>query len=84
MPPYDNGIPHACLRRILILRLRQRSTHLEAVATREFLRSPPGNRLEVLRGDREGQHSVRENDHWRICFRWTPAGAEDVEIVGYH
>lgn len=59
-------------------------THLEAVATREFLRSPPGNRLEVLRGAREGQHSVRENDHWHICFRWTSAGAEDVEIVDYH
>lgn len=44
----------------------------------------PGNRLEVLHGDREGQHSVRINDRWRICFIWTEGGAEDVEIVNYH
>lgn len=48
------------------------------------LRSPPGNRLEALRGDRAGQHSIRINDQWRICFVWTEAGAEDVEIVDYH
>jgi len=48
------------------------------------LRSPPGNRLEALRGSRAGQHSIRINDQWRICFRWTDAGAEDVEIVDYH
>jgi proteic killer suppression protein len=48
------------------------------------LRSPPGNRLEALKGDRKGQHSIRINDQWRICFRWTEAGAEDVEIVDYH
>lgn len=59
-------------------------TQLEAAATLEFLRSPPGNRLEALHGDREGQHSIRVNDQWRICFRWTPAGPEDVEIVDYH
>jgi len=47
------------------------------------LRSPPGNRLEALRGDRKGQHSIRINDQWRICFRWND-GAEDVEIVDYH
>jgi toxin HigB-1 len=45
------------------------------------LRSPPGNRLEALKGDRQGQHSIRVNDQWRICFRWTAAGPEDVEIV---
>lgn len=45
---------------------------------------PRGNRLESLRGDREGQHSIRINDRYRICFRWTEAGAEDVEIVDYH
>ena len=45
---------------------------------------PPGNRLEALRGDRAGQHSVRINDQWRICFVWTNAGAERVEIVDYH
>jgi proteic killer suppression protein len=48
------------------------------------LASPPGNRLEVLRGDRAGQYSIRLNDKWRICFRWTAAGPEDVEIVDYH
>ena len=48
------------------------------------LRVPPGNRLEALKADRQGQHSIRINDQWRICFRWTEAGAEDVEIVDYH
>ena len=48
------------------------------------LRVPPGNRLESLVGDRKGQHSIRVNDQWRICFRWTDAGVEDVEIVDYH
>lgn len=48
------------------------------------LRSPPGNRLEALKGDRRGQHSIRINAQWRICFRWREGGAEDVEIVDYH
>ncbi len=48
------------------------------------LRIPPGNRLEALRGDREGQHSIRINDQWRICFRWEGSDAHDVEIVDYH
>ena len=48
------------------------------------LRVPPGNRLEALRGDRVGQYSIRVNDQWRICFRWTEGGAHDVEIVDYH
>lgn len=48
------------------------------------LRVPPGNRLEALKSDRLGQHSIRINDQWRICFRWTGAGAENVEIVDYH
>lgn len=59
-------------------------TQLEAAATLDFLRSPPGNRLERLKGDRQGQHSIRINDQWRICFRWTDAGPEDVEITDYH
>ena len=59
-------------------------TQLEAATTLEFLRSPPGNRLEALKGNREAQHSIRVNNQWRLCFRWTPAGAEDVEIVDYH
>lgn len=48
------------------------------------LRVPPGNRLEALRGDREGQHSIRINNQYRICFRWTDAGPEEVEVVDYH
>ncbi|WP_376751916.1 type II toxin-antitoxin system RelE/ParE family toxin [Stutzerimonas nitrititolerans] len=48
------------------------------------LRSPPGNRLEPLQGDRVGQHSIRINDQWRICFVWTDAGPTQVEIVDYH
>ena len=48
------------------------------------LAAPPGNRLEALKGDREGQHSIRINNQYRICFRWTDAGAEDVMIEDYH
>ena len=59
-------------------------TQMDAAATLEFLRSPPGNHLEALRNDRLGQHSIRINDQWRLCFRWTAAGPEDVEIVDYH
>lgn len=57
---------------------------LDAAETLEFLRSPPGNRLEELKGERSGQHSIRVNDQWRVCFRWTDAGPENVEIVDYH
>lgn len=59
-------------------------TMLDAAATLDFLRSPPGNRLEPLTGDRQGQYSIRINDQWRICFRWTESGPENVEIVDYH
>jgi proteic killer suppression protein len=59
-------------------------TQMDAAATLEFLRSPPGNHLEALKNDRLGQHSIRINDQWRLCFRWTAAGPEDVEIVDYH
>lgn len=59
-------------------------TQLDAAQTLEFLRSPPENRLEVLRGDREGQHSIRINRQYRVCFVWTQNGPEDVEIVDYH
>jgi toxin HigB-1 len=48
------------------------------------LGAAPGNRLEALKGDRKGQHSMRINDQWRLCFRWTSAGPEEVEIVDYH
>ena len=57
---------------------------LEAAAVLEDLRSPPGNMLEALSGDREGQHSIRINGQWRICFVWTEQGPEAVEIVDYH
>jgi proteic killer suppression protein len=50
----------------------------------EDLRIPPGNRLEALRGNRAGQHSIRINDQWRICFVWREGHAEDVEVVDYH
>lgn len=73
----------------------RRFTAIEAVARRKLrqleiagqlddLRVPPGNRLEALKGDRSGQHSIRINDQWRLCFRWTKGAAEDVEIVDYH
>jgi len=57
---------------------------LEAARRLDDLRSPPGNRLEKLQGDRAGQHSIRVNKQYRVCFRWTEAGPEDVEIVDYH
>ncbi|TWB14012.1 proteic killer suppression protein [Nitrospirillum amazonense] len=57
---------------------------LHAAITVDDLRIPPGNRLEKLSGDREGQHSIRINDQWRVCFRWDGQDAHDVEIVDYH
>ena len=57
---------------------------LQAAATLAELASPPGNRLEALRGGRVGQHSIRINEQWRICFRWSDRGPADVEIVDYH
>ena len=57
---------------------------LDAADRLEDLRVPPGNRLEKLTKDRLGQHSIRINDQWRICFRWQSSGVEDVEIVDYH
>ncbi|MCQ4631922.1 type II toxin-antitoxin system RelE/ParE family toxin [Shinella sp. CPCC 100929] len=68
----------------LVRRAQQLLTVLHAAVTLDDLRSPPGNRLEKLVGNRDGQHSVRINKQWRICFRWTDAGPEDVEIVDYH
>ena len=57
---------------------------INAAAELDFLRLPPGNRLEPLTGRRKGQHSIRINDQWRICFRWEADGASDVEITDYH
>jgi toxin HigB-1 len=59
-------------------------TQLDAAQTLEFLRAPPGNRLEALQGDRKGQHSIRINAQFRVCFVWTENGPTDVEIVDYH
>jgi len=57
---------------------------LDAAMKLEELRVPPGNRLEALKGARKGQHSIRINDQWRVCFRWEATGPHDVEIVDYH
>jgi proteic killer suppression protein len=57
---------------------------LDCATTLDALRVPPGNRLELMVGDRKGQHSIRINDQWRICFVWTEDGVREVEIVDYH
>ena len=72
LPP---NIQHHARRKLVIL---DAATELNA------LRVPPGNRLEALKGDRKGQHSIRINDHWRICFRWKSGDAYNVEIADYH
>jgi proteic killer suppression protein len=63
---------------------RRKLRHLQIAGRLDDLRIPPGNRLEALTGDRAGQHSIRVNDQFHVCFRWTAAGPEDVEIVDYH
>lgn len=68
-------VQRMALRKLLIM---------DAAETLQDLRVPPGNRLEKLSGELSGQHSIRVNDQWRICFRWTSAGPEDVAIVDYH
>lgn len=70
----------ASVERIALRKLRQ----LDAATELRDLRSPPGNRLEALRGDRAGQHSIRINDQWRLCFVWRNNDAYEVEIVDYH
>lgn len=70
---------------IEVQRIAQRKLAiLHAAESEQDLRVPPGNRLELLTGDREGQHSIRINDQWRICFRWGDGDTFDVEIVDYH
>ena len=71
----DQATQRAALRKLLIM---------DAAESLDDLRIPPGNRLEKLRGDRAGRYSIRINQQWRICFRWSPAGPGDVEIVDYH
>ncbi len=63
---------------------RRKLRQLEIANRIEDLKVPPGNHLEALKDDRSGQHSIRINKQWRVCFCWTDAGAEDVEIVDYH
>jgi proteic killer suppression protein len=72
LPP---GLQRAAQRKLVIL---------DGAETLQDLRSPPGNRLERLRGDREGQHSIRINDQWRVCFFWDDGDAREVEITDYH
>jgi proteic killer suppression protein len=63
---------------------RRKLRQMEIAMNLNDLRIPPGNRLEALKGNRKGQYSIRINDQYRICFRWTEAGAQDVEITDYH
>ena len=73
--PRFRGIERQARRKLLVL---------NAAGALDDLRSPPGNRLKALKGERGGQYSIRINDQWRICFVWRDGGAEDVEIVDYH
>ncbi|SOC00400.1 type II toxin-antitoxin system RelE/ParE family toxin [Rhodobacter maris] len=76
---YGKGFPSD-----LVKRTRAMLSALHAASVLDDLRFPPGNNLEELKGDRAGQHSVRINKQWRICFVWTETGPADVEIVDYH
>ena len=68
-----------------LVRVAQRKlAMLDAAVRIEDLKSPPGNRLHALTAERKGQHAIRINDQFRLCFRWTEGGAEDVEITDYH
>ncbi|UXS05628.1 type II toxin-antitoxin system RelE/ParE family toxin [Agrobacterium tumefaciens] len=68
----------------ILARAQRRFAQLDAAATLDDLRVPPSNNLEALPGDRKGQHSIRINGQWRICFEWRNGDAFDVEIVDYH
>jgi toxin HigB-1 len=76
---YGKGFPSD-----LVKRTKAMLSALDAASFLEDLRFPPGNHLEELKRDRVGQHSVRINNQWRICFVWTPSGPADVEITDYH
>ena len=75
-----------CPRRLRALAkvAERKLAQLDAAQTLPFLKAPPGNHLEALKDDRKGQHSIRINDQWRICFVWTGVGPTNVEIVDYH
>jgi proteic killer suppression protein len=72
---FSAGVQKLALRKLLMV---------DAAESLDDLRVPPGNRLEKLKGNREGQHSVRVNDQWRVCFVWKDDDAHEVEVVDYH
>lgn len=72
---FDRKLQRAALRKLILL---------DEAESLEDLRVPPGNRLEKLTGDRDGQYSIRINDQWRVCFRWSEGDAYEVEITDYH
>lgn len=78
---HDNAVPRF---RNIERVARRKLLYLNAAKRLEDLRVPPGNQLEALKGDRKGQHSIRINDQWRVCFRWHDGEALEVEIVDYH
>ena len=78
-----NGEPVRQFANIAVV-ARRKLRQLEIAGRLDDLRVPPGNRLEALKGDRAGQHSIRVNDQFRVCFHWTDRGTQDVEIVDYH
>lgn len=80
----DSRMARACCPLTLWRVARRKLDYLEAATVLEDLRVPPGNRLEALKGERRGQHSIRIDDQFRICFIWTPSGPDLVEIVDYH
>lgn len=79
---YEGGMPKRF--RLIAAVAERKLAQLDAARTLDFLKAPLGNRLEVLKGDRKGQYSIRINDQWRICFKWSASGPADVEIVDYH
>lgn len=78
------GVAVKCYPAEIRKRLRSRLDQINAATSLDFLRIPPGNRLELLSGDRAGQYSIRINQQWRICFHWHTGDAYDVEITDYH
>ena len=79
-----DGLPSRKLPPAIQQVARRKLRMLNAAATIDDLRIPPANRLEALKGNRKGQHSIRINDQWRVCFHWRAGDAHDVEIVDYH
>lgn len=80
---FRDGICPARWRQIEAV-VKRKLDMVDAATRLDDLQSPPGNRLEALSGDRRGQHSIRINREWRVCFRWTPDGPDAVEVVDYH